>query len=107
MTIIKVFPMLIDRVDDEDSEYFGDETGTPKFYTVKNILQKHLGENMNVSFNYDDFTFEITDLVEDEGYDNIDDYIEIIKDIDESLKPYNLSNQLNKYYLTFIINAIL
>ena len=107
MTIIKVFPMLIDRVDDEDSEYFGDETGTPKFKIVKTILQKHLGENINVSFNYDDFTFEITDFVEDEGCDKIDDYIEIIKDIDESLTPYNLSYQLNKYYLTFIINAIL
>jgi len=106
MTIIKVFPMLINRDDDEEENYFGDETGTPRFYTVKRILQKYLGENMDVSWNYDDFTFEIEDLNEDEGCDNLDDKIEIIQSINESLVPYNYI-ELEKYSLMFIINDIL
>ena len=42
MTIIKVFPNLIDPEDDEAENYFGDDTGTPRYYTVISILQKYL-----------------------------------------------------------------
>ena len=107
MTVIKVFPMLIDPVDDEDAKYFGDKSGTPKFYTVKTILQKYLGKNINVSWNYDDFTFEITNLVQDEGCNKLDNYIEIINDIDESLKSYNFLKEIKKCSIMFMVNDIL
>ena len=105
MTIIKVFPMLINPADDEAENYFGDDTGTPRYYTVISILQKYLGEHMTVSLNDDDLTFEIEDLKEDEGCDNLDDYIEIIENIRESLVPYNYA-ELENQYLMFIINDI-
>ncbi len=105
MTIIKVFPNLINPEDDEAENYFGDETGSQQFYTVESILQKYLGKDMTVSFNDDDLTFEIEDLKEDEGCDNLDDYIEIIENIRESLVPYNYP-ELENQYLMFIINDI-
>jgi hypothetical protein len=106
MTIIKVFPNLINPADDEAENYFGDETGSQQYYTVISILQKYLPKYLTVSLNDDDLTFEIEDLKEDEGCDNLDDYIEIIENIRESLVPYNYA-ELENQYLMFIINDIL
>ena len=38
--------------------YFGDETGTPEFYVVKDTLEKHLEEdNIWVSWDYNNWYF--------------------------------------------------
>ena len=103
MTIIKITPIAINPYDAEAENYFGDETGTPEFYTVKHILQKYLGENINVSWNYDDFTYEIEDLNEDEGYDNLQNYIDNIKNIYEPMEPFNYES-LKNCHLMFMIN---
>lgn len=69
---ITVKPIWINDITGEKS-YFYDEMGTPAFYMIKNILQKHLGENIWVSLdntNTDLFTI----------YD-INKPIEIIKKI--------------------------
>jgi hypothetical protein len=105
MTIIKITPIAINPYNDEEENYFGDETGTPIFYTMKHILQKYLGENINVSWNYDDFTYEIEDLNEDEGYDNLQNYIDNIQNIYESMEPFNYED-LKNCHLMFMINNI-
>jgi hypothetical protein len=105
MTIIKVTPTAINPYDEEAENYFGDETGTPEFYIVKDILQKYLGENINVRWNYDDFTYEIEDLNEDEGYDNLQNYIDNIKNIYEPMEQFNYEG-LKQCYLMFMINNI-
>ncbi len=57
-TAIKVNPKLVNPKGDLD--YFGEETGTPEFYIVSDILYKHLGkENISVSWDYNDFTYKI------------------------------------------------
>lgn len=64
-------------------EYFGDETGTPHFYHVADILKKYLGEeNIWVSWDYDNWNFIIQQSgLPDEGCDNTYDYMQIIESI--------------------------
>ena len=85
MTLIRVNAIAVKGNEEAD---FGDETGTPGFYIVKDTLCKYLGEeNIWVSWDYNDFLFVIEDKFDDESYDNSYDYRKIII-------PYIL------YYLT-------
>jgi len=62
---------------------FGDETGTPEFYHVDDILKKYLGEeNIWVSWDYNNWNFIIEQFgLPDEGCDNTYDYMQIIESI--------------------------
>lgn len=81
MTSIKLNSYTMDP--NGDTQYFGDETGTPEFYVVSDVLKKYLGENnINISWDYNQFFFIITNF--DEGIDNTYDYIQIIESIYES-----------------------
>ena len=85
MVLIEVEPIIINALGIIDS--FGDETGTPEFYTVKHVLEKYLGKDIYVSWNYEVFTFEVQSYEEeemDEGYDASEDFIEVIESIHES-----------------------
>lgn len=73
--------------------FFGEETGTPEFYHIVDVLKKYLGENIFVSWDYNDFFFIIENIEidfftmenieRDEGYDETYDYITIIESIYE------------------------
>lgn len=63
--------------------FFGEETGTPEFYHIVDVLKKYLGENIYVSWDYNDFYFIIENIERDEGYDETYDYITIIESIYE------------------------
>ena len=87
MTIITIMPIVINN--DGKEYYYGDETGSIQYYVVKDILHEYLGEKIYVSWNYNDFTFEIRGHDdfdnEDEGFDIIDDYVRIIDTIYEQI----------------------
>ena len=99
-TAIKVNPKLVNPKGDLD--YFGEETGTPEFYIVLDILYKHLGkENISVSWDYNDFTYEIK--VEKDK--NID-YIKIIESIDESMSRFNMIYHENDHLIFEVVSTI-
>lgn len=98
MTIIKVNPYSVNTYG--NCEYFGDETGTPKFYMVIHTLEKHLGE-INVKWDYTHFFFTIEDI--DEGCDNTADYIKIIESIYEPFEPHNFTDMKNHHLVFQII----
>jgi len=84
MVFIKVDASIVNA--DGLEHPFGDETGTPQFYIVKRVLEKHLGKDIHVYYNYDDFTFEIVydEDAADQGCDISYDFVEVIKSIHES-----------------------
>ena len=102
MTLIRVIAIAVKGNEEAD---FGDETGTPRFYIVKDTLCKYLGEeNIWVSWDYNDFLFVIEDKFEYESYDNSYDYRKIIETICEPFAPFNFV-YLKEHYLKFhIIN---
>ncbi len=102
--MIKVMPMVI--LDNDSEEFYGDETGTPDFYKVWTTLHKYLGENIWVSWNYDDFTFEITD--DDEGCDSVYDYIKLLQKICEPFEEdsYDYAEKNYRWLRFDIIQAI-
>ena len=94
---IKIHPLTV--TPSGDYAHFGDETGTPEFYVVKETLQKFLGDHILVSWDYNEFFFILTDL--DEGCDNTNDYIQIIKAIHE---PGIYNGHRNNHLVFRIIN---
>ncbi len=98
MLVIEVDPRIVDAFGTTDS--FGDETGTPQFYTVRDVLKKYLGQDIYVSWNYGVFTFNIESDDTDEAYDASVDFIEVIKSIRE---PFPEGGFYNGYQLQFNI----
>ena len=85
---------------------FGDETGTPQFYTVKRVLEKYLGKDIFVSYNnYNDFTFEIVydEDVTDQGCDISYDFVEIIESIQWPFPDDHYGGRYKGYKLQFEI----
>ena len=84
---------------------FADETGTPKFYTVRDVLEKYLGKDIFVYYNYNDFTFEIVydEDATDEGCDIAYDFVEIIESIYESFPETHYGGRYKGYKLQFEI----
>lgn len=101
-TMIRLNPFIVDANGHE--EIFGDETGTTEFYMVKQTLTKYLGKHVYISWNYDNFMFEIEN--DDESCDNTDDYIDIIETINESLSHFNTTEYLQKCHLSFEIISV-
>ena len=103
MVFIKVDASIVNAA---GLEYpFGDETGTPQFYTVRDVLQKHLGKDIYVYYNYDDFTFEIV-YDEDEMDDGVDisaDFVEGIESIHELFPDTHYGGRYSGYKLQFKI----
>jgi len=88
------------------SNYFGDETGTPEFYHVDDILKKYLGEhNILVSWDYNNWNFIIEQRgLPDEDCDNTYDYIKIIDSIWEPfLYPPGIFEDYKNDHLAFEI----
>jgi len=99
MTLITVIALAVNMNSDE--EYFGDETGTPEYYMVKDTLHKYLGEdNVYIGWDYDNFIYTIENI--DEGCDNTCDYTEIINNIYEPFAPFNFKSY-KKHHLAFQI----
>ena len=101
MLIIEVEPRIVDALGTTDS--FGDETGTPQFYTVQHVLKKYLGQDIYVSWNYGVFTFNIESDDTDEAYDASVDFIEVIKSIREPFPDTNYGSLYKGYQLQFNI----
>ena len=100
---IKVNPISVNTNGYED--YFGEETGTPEFYMVKHTLEKYLGEeNIWVDWDYNEFFFIITDRCEDEGFDNIYDYSQVIETIYEPFELFNFVYRKKDHLRFHIIN---
>ena len=98
-TSIKVNPKLVNPKGDLDS--FGEETGTPEFYIVTDILYKHLGqENISVSWDYTEFIYKI----KVEKNKNID-YIKIIKSINEPMSRFNIRSHENDHLIFDVVSV--
>jgi len=84
---------------------FGDETGTPQFYIVERVLEKHLGKDIYVYYNYDDFAFEIVydEDETDQGCDISYDFVEIIESIQWPLPDDYYGGRCKGYKLQFRI----
>ena len=95
MTIIEVMVIMYD-INGKEHTYWGGETGTPEFYTVRDTLQAYLGEQVWLYHHPNNDTFVIKD--DDEGCDNSYDYIEIIETIYENAYSYE-----GRRYLSFEI----
>ena len=95
MTTIEVMAIRTEA-DGRERTYWGGETGTPEFYTVKDTLQAYLGENVFIGYDEVNDTFIIEDT--DEGYDNSDDYIEIIESIYDNAYVYE-----QRAHISFVI----
>ena len=78
MTLIEVMVIRTDA-DGTAHTYWGGETGTPEFYTVKHTLEAYLNKNVLIYHDDTNDTFVIEDT--DEGCDNEYDYIKIIESI--------------------------
>lgn len=97
-TSIKVNPKLVDPNGNVD--YFGEETGTPEFYIVLDILNKYLGkENILVSWDYTMWFYKIQ--VEEEKYI---DYIQIIESINEPMSPFKMVYHENDHLIFEVIS---
>lgn len=101
MLVIEVEPRIVNALGTTDS--FGDETGTPQFYTVQHVLKKYLGQDIYVSWNYGVFTFNIESDDTDEAYDASVDFIEVIKSIREPFPDTNYGSLYKGYQLQFNI----
>ena len=103
MVFIKVDASIVNA--DGITHEFGDETGTPQFYTVRDVLKKHLGKDVYVYYNYDDFTFEIVydEDATDQGCDISYDFVEGIESIYESFPETHYGGRYNGYKLQFEI----
>ncbi len=99
MLIIEVEPRIVDALGTTDS--FGDETGTPQFYTVQDVLKKYMGQDIYVRWNYGVFTFNIESDDTDEAYDASVDFIEVIKSIREPFPEGGYYNG-NKLYFNIL-----
>ena len=97
MISIKVNPFLVSASGNYD--HFGEETGTPEFYMVSDILNKHLGEeNISVSWDYAEFFYKI-EVMDDKGID----YIKIIESINEPFSSFNVVNHKNDHLIFQVI----
>ena len=103
MVFIKVNPNIVNA--DGLEHPFGDETGTPEFYTVARVLKKHLGTDIYVYYNYNDFSFEIVydEDETDQGCDISYDFVEVIKFIHESFPATHYAGRYNGWKLQFEI----
>jgi hypothetical protein len=93
MTLIEIM-VIMTEADGTEHTYWGGETGTPEFYTVKHTLQAYFGENISLYNHSENDTFVIEDE-NDEGYDNSYDYIEIIQTIFENAYSYKCKKHLS------------
>jgi hypothetical protein len=91
MTIIEIMVIMIDA-DGKEHTYWGGETGTPEFYTVKDTLKAYLGDSIWIDHHLINDTFVIEN--NDEGCDNTYDYIEIIESIYENAYSYECKKHL-------------
>jgi hypothetical protein len=91
MTVIEVMVIMNDA-DGTQHTYYGGETGTPEFYTVKHTLEAYLGDNLLIYNHPTNDTFIIEN--NDEGCDNSYDYFKIIESIYENAYSYNCSKHL-------------
>jgi hypothetical protein len=99
MTVIEVMAIRTET-DGTQYTYWGGETGTCEFYTVKYTLQAYLGENVLIYHHRENDTFVIEDT--DEGCNNEYDYIKIIEDIYDNAEVYE-----NEAHISFeIINIV-
>ena len=53
------------EADGRERTYWGGETGTPEFYTVKDTLQAYLGENVFIGYDEVNDTFIIVSFTPD------------------------------------------
>ena len=91
MTVLEVMVIMTDA-DGNEHTYWGDETGTPKFYIIKDTLEAYLGDTVWIYNHPTNDTFIIEN--NDEGCDNSYDYIEIIETIYENAYSYECRNHL-------------
>lgn len=97
MLSIKVNPFLVYK--NGKREHYGEETGTPEFYIVSDILYKHLGEdNILIFWDYTEFFYKIQVT----GDKNID-YIKIIESINEPYSQFNDEYQDNEHLIFQVI----
>ena len=84
---------------------FGDEPGTPQFYTVKRVLGEYLGKDIYIYYNYDGFTFEIVydEDATDEGCSIAYDFEEIVKSVQWPFPDGSYGGRYNGYKLQFEI----
>jgi hypothetical protein len=92
MTVIEVMVIMNDA-DGKEHTYYGGETGTPEFYTVKHTLEAYLGDNLLIYNHPINDTFIIED--EDEGCDNSYDYVKIIESIYDNTQSYECRDYLS------------
>ena len=90
MTVIEVMVIMTDA-DGKEHTYWGGDTGTPEFYTVKHTLEAYLGD-IWIDHHPTNDTFVIEN--NDEGCDNSYDYIEIIESIYENAYSYECTKYL-------------
>ena len=107
MVIIEVEPRIVNAAGIIDS--FGDETGTPQFYTIRDILMEHLGKNIYVSWNYGVFTFNIESDELDEGCDtsaDSADFVKVIESICDFIPDDHYGGIYKGYQLQFEIVSV-
>ena len=105
MIAIEVGPVIINSAGKIYG--FGSGPGTPSFNIVKDTLEKYLGKNITVNYNYNEFTFVIESDVEDEGCDTSGDFKEVIESICEFIPDTYCGGRYNEYQLQFhILNVV-
>jgi hypothetical protein len=98
MTTIEVMAIMTDA-DGEEHTYWGGEPGTPEFYTITDTLGAYLGNDIIIYNHPTNDTFIIEN--NDEGCDNLYDYIKIIESIYENA----YSHECNKHLSFEILNT--
>lgn len=91
MTIIEVMVIMIDD-NGKEHTYYGDEVGTPDFYTVWYTLRAYLSTDIEITNHPVNDTFIIEN--NDEGCDNSYDYIKIIESIYENAYTYECKQHI-------------
>jgi hypothetical protein len=92
MTVIEVMVIMTDANGNEHT-YWGNEPGTPEFYTIRDTLEAYLGDNILIYNHPTNDTFIIENT--DEGCDNSYDYLEILDSIYENAYSYECSKHLS------------
>lgn len=105
MVVIEVEPRIVND-NTGTADIFGDETGTPQFYIIRDILQEYLGKDIYVSWNYDVFTFNIESYDTDEGCDTSGDFVEVIETICELFPETYDDGRYKGYQLQFEIISV-
>ena len=92
MTIIEVMVIMTDA-EGKEFTYWGGETGSCEFYTVKFTLEAYLGKNLLIYSYPNNDTFIIEDT--DEGCDNSYDYVKIIESIYDNTHSFECRDYLS------------